>query len=432
MKEKISQRLVIISLDAVGSKDLPFMSSLPNFKRFMQHAALCANVSSVYPSLTYPAHTSIVTGRLPKNHGIINNTLFQPFRKSPDWMWQRKYIKGTTLYDEALKKGWKVASLLWPVTAKSKIQYNLPEIFANRPWQNQVMVSAMNGSVQYQLELKKHYGYLLDGMKQPALDDFVQKSALYTIDHYCPNMMLIHFTDVDTNRHLYGVSDNKVEEALRRHDRRLGELLEHLERTGDIKETTVVVLGDHYQKNVSVVVYLNYLLKEKGLLTVEKDRITDFKVIAKNCDGCCYLYKNAKYKNDNEVEQKLTEVLTQIDSDEIYGATHIYTGKEAAMLGADPRCAALIEAREGYYYLDDFHKLTEMVEEMKEGKMKATHGYFPIDSNYKTFFMAFGAGIKRNIRIPQMNLCDEGVTLAHLFDFKLGKTDGKVIQEILE
>ncbi|MDD2971114.1 MAG: ectonucleotide pyrophosphatase/phosphodiesterase [Lachnospiraceae bacterium] len=433
--QQTHRRLIIISLDAVGSKDLPLMSTLPNFSRFIRQAALCANVTSVYPSLTYPAHTSIVTGRLPKNHGIVDNTLLQPKRRNPDWMWQRKYVRGTTLYDEAIKEGWKVASLLWPVTAKSKIQYNLPEIFANRPWQNQIMVSAMNGTLGYELDLNSRFGRLRDGIHQPELDDFVQASALYTIGEYQPDMMLIHYTDVDSNRHLYGVHHPKVEDALRRHDKRIGALLEHLEKTGNIEQTTIVVMGDHYQKDTTMIVYLNYLLWQQGLITIKDGVIKEFKVIAKNCGGSCYLYKNARYKNDTEVnheiDEKMTEVLALIDTDDIYGCAHIYTGKEAGMLGADPRCIAMVEARDGYYFLDGIDTLTEPVDDAKTGKKRATHGYFPMDNSYKTFFMAIGAGIREQVRIPQMNLCDVGVTLAELLGFDLGKVDGKVIQEIL-
>ena len=142
-----SKRLIVISLDALGSTDFEMFSQLPNFKKFIDHAAFCRQVRSVYPSLTYPAHTTIVTGRPPAEHGIVNNILIQPERSSPDWFWQRKYIQGTTLYDEALKKGMQVAALLWPVTAKSDITWNLPEIFANHRWSNQIMTSAANGTL---------------------------------------------------------------------------------------------------------------------------------------------------------------------------------------------------------------------------------------------------------------------------------------------
>lgn len=426
------KRIVIISLDAMGSKDLPFMNSLPNFQRFMNKAAMCKHVSSVYPSITYPAHTSIITGRMPKNHGVVNNTLLQPNRKSPDWMWQRKYITGTTLYDEAIKKGWRVASLLWPVTARSKIQYNVPEIFANRPWQNQIIVSAINGSLRYELELNKKFGKLLNGVRQPALDNFVKASALYTIDKYHPDMMLIHLTDVDTNRHIYGVRHPKVEAAIRRHDKRLGEILEHLAIQGNVEDTTIVLLGDHYQKDTSVVVYLNYLLKEKGLITTKGKKIVQYQIIAKNCDGSCYLYQNPNCVKNKEVDEKLTEVLDIIEKEEKYGAAHIYSPGEAGSLGADDTCVAMIEAREGYYYLDEWDVMTEAVDSVKHGKMRATHGYLPNQLDYQTFFMMMGCGVREGSQVQKMHLWDEGATLARLLNLDLGKIDGKVMEAFLE
>ena len=97
-------KMLVISLDAVGSGDIEKAMELPGFARFFDGASRCMSVHSVYPSITYPAHTSIVTGRYPVHHGIVDNTKIQPNRKSPDWYWQRKYIRGTTLYDEALKR----------------------------------------------------------------------------------------------------------------------------------------------------------------------------------------------------------------------------------------------------------------------------------------------------------------------------------------
>ena len=107
-------RLIVLSLDAVGSMDLPYMNTLPHFRAFFKRAAGCGRVLSVYPSLTYPAHTSIVTGLYPARHGIVNNHKVQPEKRKPDWLWQRRYIRGTTLYDEARKHGLRVAALTFP------------------------------------------------------------------------------------------------------------------------------------------------------------------------------------------------------------------------------------------------------------------------------------------------------------------------------
>ncbi len=176
-----SKRMIVISLDAMGSIDFEAAAQLPNFKKFLRHASYSSQVSSIYPSLTYPAHVSIVTGRRPCNHGVINNTLIQPKRQSPDWCWQRKYVSGTTLYDEALKRGMKVAALLWPVTARSKITWNMPEIFANRPWTNQILTSVANGTPLYQLDLNQKFGSLRNGKHQPELDNFTDAAMTDTL-----------------------------------------------------------------------------------------------------------------------------------------------------------------------------------------------------------------------------------------------------------
>ena len=37
-----SKRLIVISLDALGSTDFEMFSQLPNFKKFIDHAAFCS------------------------------------------------------------------------------------------------------------------------------------------------------------------------------------------------------------------------------------------------------------------------------------------------------------------------------------------------------------------------------------------------------
>ena len=70
-----SKYLIVISFDAVSSDDIDKLEKLDNFKYLMDNGSVIKNVESVYPTLTYPAHATIMTGMYPKNHGIINNTL---------------------------------------------------------------------------------------------------------------------------------------------------------------------------------------------------------------------------------------------------------------------------------------------------------------------------------------------------------------------
>lgn len=424
----LTKRLLVISLDAVSSEDFTYLRTLPNFSRLMDTSAICTNVHSVYPSVTYPAHTSIITGKYPGRHGIVNNTFIQPNRKSPDWFWQRKYIQGTTLYDEMIKDNKVVAALLWPVTAGAQIQYNLPEIFANRPWTNQIITSMANGSVLYSAILNKKFGHLRKGKQQPYLDNFVHECVKYTLEICKPDLTLVHFTDVDTHKHIYGTKAAQVFEALNRHDRRIGEILDTLDQHGLMDETTLVILGDHSQLDARKVIYLNRIFWDRGLIKIRRDKMVHWHALCKNCDGCAYIYVKSR-----EMRPRVYELLKHLKASGQYGIGHIFTHREAVAQGADPMCAFMVEAEEGCYFLDDWEKSMEDVENLEpsDHRMMATHGYHPDRENYQTFFMASGPGIRAGAVVEQMSLVDEGPTLARLVGVDLGTVDGHVINEIL-
>lgn len=428
----VPKRVMIISFDAVGRQDLEFLKTLPNFGSFFEGAALCGHVNSTYPSLTYPAHTSIITGRMPKNHGVINNTKLQPKRERADWIYQRKYIKTTTLYDAARKKGLRTAALLWPVVGQSRIRYAVPEVMVTRRWQNQILVNALNGPIGYQLDLNQRFGHLRDGIRQPALDNFIQAGALYTIEKYNPELFLLHLTDVDTNRHIYGVHHEKAAAALRRHDRRLGEILEKLAETGSMEDTAVIILGDHFQKDAEKIAYPNYFLQKEGLIRVKDGRIRDWQAIAKTCDGSCYIYLKKGKRADAALQKRVYDMFQKLAEREDYGIGHIFSAEEAAGLGADPECFLMLEAREGWVFLEDREQESKNVREEKKHFVRGTHGYLPQGEEYQTFFAAKGCGIRPCNVERGIFLWDEGATIAALMGLDLGKTDGQIIAEMLQ
>lgn len=422
MTRQKRNRLIVLSLDAVGSMDLPYMNTLPHFRAFFKRAAGCGQVVSVYPSLTYPAHTSIVTGLYPARHGIVNNHKLQPEKRRPDWLWQRRYIRGTTLYDEARKAGLSAAALLWPVTGKARIRYNLPEVWANQPWENQVSVSLSNGSPLYQIGLYRRFGHMLQGVSQPRLDNFVQASLLYTLKRFRPDLTLAHFTDVDANRHIFGVSSPGIQDALQRHDRRLGELLSFLDSQGMEQDTNVVVLGDHCQKDVSLALYPNYWFRKKGWLKVRDGVVTGWRALARECDGACYIYlKNRRDKAfKEEVGRWLHEWKGRPDS----GIEEVFEQPEIAGMGADKACAFMLEARDGYFFQNE-SDVPFRPAGYGSGLHAGTHGYLPTKAGYQTIFFGAGPDFLPGARIGRMSLVDEGPLLARVLGVDLGQTDGR-------
>ncbi|MEH7747799.1 ectonucleotide pyrophosphatase/phosphodiesterase [Neobacillus drentensis] len=432
---RLTDHLIIISFDCLSALDFPLLSELPHFQTILKNGALVKNVKSIYPSVTYPCHTTIVTGNYPNRHGVINNTRLQPGRLSPDWNWFRDSIQGTTLYDEAKKANLTTSALLWPVTAKANIDYNMPEIFANRPWHNQILVSLMSGSPRFQWDLNRKYGHIRNGLNQPELDNFVLESTVDTIKTKKPNLLMVHFTDLDTQRHYHGFSSEDALAAIERHNYRLGRIINALKESGIFENSTVVALGDHSALDENKAINLNVLFHEKGLITSNgKGKIINWKAYCKSCDGSAYIYIKDHYDTStlHEVRQLVDSLLNNPES----GIESALTGAQASEKGADEACAFMLEAQKGYFFLEDFEgefiKIITKEDVSRDHKYTlACHGYSPEKEEYGTIFMAAGKGIQA-VTLPSIRLIDEGPTFARLLGFDLGQTDGRVIEEILK
>ena len=424
--------VIVISFDAVSEEDLEFLSKQPNFSKLIKNGALIKNIESVYPSLTYPAHATIVTGKYPKNHGVINNTVLDFKNDNPDWYWYRKYIKGDTIFDLAEKSGMKTCSILWPVTARSKITYNMPEIFCTKRYDNQILKSALAGSKIYQVNMNKKFGYLRQGMEEPYLDNFATEVAKKTIRELKPNLILLHLIDSDSQKHKYGIENKEVIESLKRHDERLGEIIESLKLAGIYEDSTIIALGDHSQINVNNVIKLNSILMKNDLINVNGNKIKSYKAIAKSCDGSSYIY--LKNKNDVETRKKVRDILNELKNKYSNVIEEVYNNEEIKNLGADINASFMIEAKRGYYFIDDF--LGEAIEVIDESskikhKLRASHGYLPSRDNYKTFFIAYGKTIKKGVVLEKGKLINHGPTIAKILDIDLRDCDGIVEERIL-
>lgn len=427
----LDKYMIVISFDAVSTGDLEILKKLPNFKKIMEGGSLIKNVKTIYPSLTYPAHGTIVTGKYPKNHGVIDNSLFKINDNKANWYWYRKYLSGETLYDKVEEIGLKTCSLLWPVTGGGKITYNMPEIFCTKPYHNQLFMSALAGGIKYQLEINKKFGYIRDGVKEPELDDFVLEATKYTIEKYNPNLMLIHLIDVDSHKHDYGVNSKEVKEALFRQDRRLGEILDTLKKKGILENTNIIALGDHSAMDVHSLIRINKLFLENNFIEVnKKGKIVNYKAICKSLDGAAYVY----LKNDDEEIKKQVYKILKDNSKFI---DFILEGEEIKNSGASEKATFVIEAKKGFYFINELKgKFIEEVDQseigVKKHRYKATHGYSPKKDDYDTFFIGYGKGFKKGIVKEGGELIDHCPTLAKILNLEMKNCDGKVRTDILQ
>ena len=78
-------KLLVFCLDALCTCDIEYMKTLPNFKKIIEGGSYIKHVEPVYPSLTYPCHCSILTGRTVKGHGIPHNEMVEIENEKAPW-----------------------------------------------------------------------------------------------------------------------------------------------------------------------------------------------------------------------------------------------------------------------------------------------------------------------------------------------------------
>src|SRR5262249_8109635 len=126
--------LVVISVDGLRPDYITAAdqhgAKVPNLLRFLKEGTYADGVTGVVPTVTYPSHTTLVTGVWPEKHGILANLTFDPLQKNyQGWYWYAEDIRMPTLWSAAAAAGRTTASIQWPVTVGAKITWNIPELW---------------------------------------------------------------------------------------------------------------------------------------------------------------------------------------------------------------------------------------------------------------------------------------------------------------
>ncbi|MCL2227402.1 MAG: alkaline phosphatase family protein [Oscillospiraceae bacterium] len=361
--------MLIISFDAVGDCDLDRLMALPAFSKFYKESAVFRGIPTLCPSNTYPIHTSVATGVLPKDHGIISNT--KPFPElHPWWIVRESKIRAKTIWQAAYERGIDVAAVFWPVTGFSKtIRYNIPEIMP-RPGVHPLFALLKAGSRRLLLKVAIRHHKLLDGIKQPNRDCFAAMGMADILRKHKPGLAMMHLTAFDALSHANGRGDAALNTACESLDRNLALLLDAAGNDRD-----VLIFSDHCQRDVHTVLDPNKTLVENGLLTRKETAYAagESGCYFECCGGTAFFHAG---KLNNERIDALREEVRQSE-----GFRRFLTQGEMRDSGYE-RVAFGFSAADGYSYAS-----------LKPGH-KSDHGYPPDMPDYEVFYMARGFGLK--------------------------------------
>ncbi len=407
-----ARHVLVISVDGMRPDSYlrpPAGAQLPNLLRMKSEGSFAEAVEGVYPTLTYPSHTTIVTGRLPAQHGIYTNLSSRVAGKNAgDWFWFAKSIRCTTLWDEARAHSMTSASVAWPVTAGASIDWDVPEIW--NPAEGQVadplyVAKFMNPVFGLQM-----LGAL--GPPQPGMDSDVLRTRIaeYIIKEHQPGLMLVHLVDLDETQHHSGPRSAAAAATLTRIDRHIGEILAAVKQTGLAVNTDIFIVSDHGFMPIHRLIHPNVLLVKAGLLTADaQGNITGGKIDTVSNGGSFFIYWPKSEGLRADVSRALEPLFNH---DLVWAALNKGALKD---LGADPGAELALDAPSGAMF--DSAGSGDLVTPAAGGD----HGYLPFREGLAASFIAWGPDVKSGVDLHRIRMIQVGPTILKA----MGITDPK-------
>ena len=437
----MAKHLIVVSVDAMVFEDLEYCRTLPNFKRVLDGASVIKRVKTIYPSVTHPAHATIMSGNPAGVTGIVNNIIFNP--NSPDkdggvWYNRLEEVKCETIFHAAKRAGLSTAAASWPMTSGGQevIDYLVPcalDIDFQGVEDNHVDVYRRLGAQECVIPIIEEAARLFTyDVHHPAVEEFQAYCSKEIIKKFKPNLLLTHPAYVDNQRHAGGVFGDKVNHALEETDRWIGMLLDAVRDAGIEEETDFVILSDHGQINITRTISPNVYLADKGYIDIdEKGDVSSWRAFSQSTGASAHIYLN---EPDNEkLEQEVYELLSDMADEGIYGFERVYTKdevKEKYNLYGD---FSFVLETDGYTSFGEWVCRPSVrgydASDYRYGR--GTHGHEPHKGPQPTF-IAKGPSFKEDCVIENGCMLNHAPTLARALGISLTEAMGKPVYEILK
>jgi predicted AlkP superfamily pyrophosphatase or phosphodiesterase len=200
------QHVVIISIDGMRP-DRMLYANMPTVRALLAKGAYTFWARTTAVAVTLPSHVSMLTGVKPMKHGIAWNTDTLPFERIV-------YPAVPSVMEMAHAAGYSTAM----AAGKSKFS-----------------TLAKPGTLDY----------CALPTKGDQTNKFAVDAAEKIILEHQPDLLFIHFPDVDTRGHQYGWDSREQLDAIERTDRDIKRIVGALATAGMAGHTAIIISSDH-------------------------------------------------------------------------------------------------------------------------------------------------------------------------------------------
>jgi predicted AlkP superfamily pyrophosphatase or phosphodiesterase len=394
-----AQSLLLISIDGMRPdyvlKADEHGLKIPHLRRLLKDGAHATGVRGVLPTVTYPSHTTILTGVWPAKHHIYSNVVFDPLDLNlAGWTWYTEDIAVPTLWDAASKAGLITGSVSWPVSVgASSIRYNVPEFWRapKFPGEDVKLLRAVS-TPGLMAEIEKEAGPYVTDLDDAAHGDRQRTSyAVWILRNKHARFMTVHLASLDHLEHAFGPFSPEANAALEQIDSEVGELEQAA------PNAVVCVLSDHGFTRTDHSFNIIAPFVEEGLVTMTNKKVTSWRAYPDLEAGSAAII----VKDPKDIS-RVGDLLRRLAADPKNGIAQILDPAQIAKFGGRPDTAFWVDMRSNF----------SVVATDRPNRVGGTHGYAPSNPQLLASFFIAGPKIKSGVDLGEIDMRSVAATLA--------------------
>jgi predicted AlkP superfamily pyrophosphatase or phosphodiesterase len=401
-------RVIMISIDGLMPASYRDPASpAPNLRALAKNGVWADGVIGVLPTVTFPSHTTLITGVEPALHGIYDNRILDPENRSAGaWYYYARDIQVPTLPAAAHARGMRVAAVTWPVTVGMDVDYLVPEYLRSAHPEGLTLLRALSiprtllDSVE--TSRGKPFGWPQDDRDRTDITKYI----LRTSD---PHLLLLHLIDLDDAEHDFGPGSPEAASTLARIDGMVAEIVAQVKQSGRADHTTIAIVSDHGFLPVATMLQPNALFKREGLLKVdERGRVTKWDAYFHASGGSGYVYVK-----ERSLVTRVQSLLMTLKQDPANGIQSLWTRADLESRGSHPDATFGIDMMDGFY-TGGGHDLL-----LTPSGSKGGHGFEPQRRELHASLIIAGAAVRARGSLGVVRMTQIAPTFASILGVTL-------------
>ena len=403
----------VLQADAHGLK-------IPHLRALLARGAHASGVIGVVPTVTYPSHTTLVTGVAPARHGVITNNTFDPFnRNQGGWYWYASDIRVPTLWDAVMDAGRTTGNVHWPVTVGARLTWNLPQYWRTGEADDRKLVRALSTPGLYDAMEREVGTPYADGIDESIEGDELRaRFAVRMLESRRPALMLAYFTALDHEQHGSGPFSPAALATLERIDAIVGAMIAAAARAYG-EDVVIAIVSDHGFARTTRALNLIHALRTAKLMDFPED-VNDkpsawrAAIWGGGASAAIVLHDTV----GAATRERTARLLRSLAADRANGIERVIDSTELSRRGAFPGAAFLVNLREGYTF--GWNSRGPLVVDVPVGGM---HGYLPDAPAMRATFIIAGPGVPAGRDLGLVDQRAIAPTLARVLGVSLPKAE---------